>query len=363
MTPTTTTTPAASRSPVEGPIEVRSLEGTGDAATWSALADADPYATLFHRPLWQRTVSDVFGHQPISLGAFRDGKLSALLPMVQVDSLVAGRLLISIPYATFGGIIGETSAAAHLLSAAEACARQRGARGIEIRGMRVDRPGWSSAARHAVFVRNLPLHPDELDTFLPRKARAAARQARERDGLEARHDERRLSDVYALYCRSMRRLASLNYPRALFERLAAVLGSRLWVTVVERGARLVAGAVSFVHRDTVCPYFLGVDERIRSTGATNLLYRAVMERAIRAGLRRFDFGRTRVDNTGAFAFKRNQGFEPTPLESSWFAPRGGPSPQLDPSSRGFSAARRIWPHLPLFLTQPAGAWLSRSIPG
>lgn len=363
MTATTTTTPAASRPAAQAAFDVRPLDGAADEAAWAGLAMRDAAATLFHLPEWTRVIAATFGHAPLALGAFRGGALAAVLPLMRVDSLLAGRLLISMPYATVGGVIGAADARGDLAAAAEALGRACDARSVEVRGSHVERPGWTSAARHAVFVRNLPLRPDEVDGFLPRKARAAARQARERDGLEARHDERLLPAVWSLYARSMRRLASLNYPFALFRRLSETLGPRLWVTVVERGDRIAAGVVSFVHRDTVSPYFLGVDERIRSTGATNLLYRAVMERAVRAGLRRFDFGRTRVDNAGAFAFKRNQGFEPTPLETSCFVPDGGPAPRLDPGSGRFAAARRIWPHLPLCVTRPAGAWLSRSIPG
>ena len=147
--------------------------------------------------------------------------------------------------------------------------------------------------RYVTFARRLPLRVEELATYLPRKARAAVRQAQAREGLTVRHDAALLRTVWKLYARSMRRLASINYPYSFFESLVDRLGRRAWVTVVSRGERPIAGLLSFVFRDTVYPYFVGADERVRCTGASNLIYFAVMERAVRAGLRNFDFGRSR----------------------------------------------------------------------
>ena len=42
------------------------------------------------------------------------------------------------------------------------------------------------------------------------------------------------------------------------------------------------------------------------------MYREVLRRAVEAGYRRFDFGRSKA-GTGAFNFKRHWGFEPEPL--------------------------------------------------
>jgi hypothetical protein len=106
-----------------------------------------------------------------------------------------------------------------------------------------------------------------------------------------------------------------------------------------------------------------VDERIRCTGATNLLYLAVMERAVECGLRWFDFGRSRRDNAGPYAFKQNQGFEPRILGYQRYVPPGCRAPDLTPGNPRFGLARRVWPRLPLVLTSRVGAWLSRSIPG
>ena len=161
----------------------------------------------------------------------------------------------------------------------------------------------------------------------------------------------------------MRRLASLSYPFRFFRELLERLGENAWVTTVWRGRRPIAGLLSFVHRDTVMPYFVGVDERVSCTGTANLLYAAVMERAVGCGLRRFDFGRTRSDNVGPCSFKRNQGFKPVTLGYQRYVPPGREPPDLTPTNPRFALARRIWPRLPLALTRVMGSWLAKSVPG
>ena len=105
------------------------------------------------------------------------------------------------------------------------------------------------------------------------------------------------------------------------------------------------------------------DERAGCPGATNLLYYAVMQRAISGGLRRFDYGRTRKDNPGSAGFKKNQGFKPRTLGYQRYVPAGKKARDLTPTNRRFSLARRLWPWLPLPLTRYLGGWLARSIPG
>jgi hypothetical protein len=400
-------------------------------AEWAGFAQRAPRATLFHEPGWCEAVHAAFGHRPRHLLARRAGRVVGVLPLMEIRSLVAGRLLVSVPYAAAGGPIGEDARVTDALTAAAVrLAHERRAALLDLRCTDVDltpatRP-FILDSRYASFVRALPDRVEELADFLPRKARAAARQARERDGLTVRHNAGDLPAVWGLYTRSMRRLGSIGYPYRFLAELAARFSvgpasdrtwrrqsGRTWVTTVwtkDPRPRLVAGVLSFVFRDAVIPYFVGVDDRVsvfsvesaagpspvvgpvsdrssvvgpvsdrscpeaqrktgqrpvpRSpTGATNLLYLAVMERAVKAGLRRFDFGRTRRDNAGPFAFKCNQGFQPRDLHYLRYAPPGRRLPDLTPSNPRFATARRCWRHLPLSLTRALGGWLAGSFPG
>ena len=361
---TTASAPDVARELSPGECSVETVVDSAAHAEWARYVEHSPHASVFHHPCWSDAVCAAFGHRPHHYLARCDERIVGVLPLVEVRSRLAGRLLISVPYGNYGGIVADSAAAIEALAATAAeLAVKCGARVLELRSAAAQVPDFEPIEGYVGFVRDLPLHPNEMDTFLPRKARAAARHARERDGLVIQHDAALAPVVWQLYCRSMRRLASINYPYRLFAELFERMGERAWATVAWQGERPIAGTISLVFRDTVMPYIVGTDERVRSEGATNLLYWAVAERAVRSGLRRFDFGRSRADNHGSVSFKKNQGFEPRPLGYQRYVPPGRTPANLKPSNPRFALARRVWPRLPLPMTRALGACLARWIPG
>jgi len=343
---------------------VRPVDDESAVRAWARCVEGCPRASLFHHPLWCAAVEQVFGHRPRHLMALRGPQTVGVLPLMEVRSLLGGVMLVSVPYGTYGGMVGDDEqAGAALAAGAVRLAHECGARVVDLRCAEARAPGFEPVEGYLGFTRDLPLHPNDVPGFLPKRARAAARHARDRDGVTVQHDATLAPLVWQLYCRSMRRIASINYPWALFRELFARLGDRAWASVAWLGDRPVAGTISFVFRDTVMPYILGLDERVRCDGAANLLYWEVMERAVRSGLRRFDYGRSRADNAGAVGFKKNQGFEPRPLGYQRYVPPGRRAPDLKPSNPRFALARRVWRRLPLPVTRTLGAWLARSIPG
>ena len=75
------------------------------------------------------------------------------------------------------------------------------------------------------------------------------------------------------------------------------------------------------------------------------MYWEVMRRAAERGLRVFNFGRSKV-GTGAFDFKRNWGFEPTPLVYQFWLSPGQDIPDLNPLSPKFRMFVALWKRLP-----------------
>jgi len=368
------------------PIEVAEL-AAGQESVWEGYVARHPQATFFHTLAWRDAVEAAFGHQSHYLVARRDGIVTGVFPLARVASRLAGTILVSVPYGVYGGALAEDDASCEaLLCFAQGIAGRVGARWLDIRSMESLHPGLPVNERYVTFRKPLPADPAEVLANLPRKARAAARQAGERYGLRVEFGDEHLGAVWNLYSQSMRRLASPNYPRRFFEDLvertpggygkepsrppgfpqqaeASQERPGHVVQLVFQNQTPVAGLISFIYRGTLLPYFCGSDERFERFHPNNYLYLTAMQQGAALGCREFDFGRSRVDNIGSYEFKRNQGFEPTPLGYQYFVPEGGSVPDLYPTSPKVQLARRIWPRLPLAITRPLGAWLARSIPG
>lgn len=331
---------------------------------WDRYVRTHPEGTLFHLEGWRRAVQTTFRHEPMYLLATRGDDTVGVLPMFLIKSRIAGRILVSVPYAVGGGIIADDEQAAWMLfEAAVGIATDRRVRVLDMRSARAQVPGLPIDDRYVGFTRRLPDRPEDVLAWLPRKARAAARNGRDKFRLEARFGDEHSDDVWRLYTRNMRRLGSINYPRRFFHALADAFPRNHSTLAVFRDRRMVAGVLSYRFRDTLMPYFVGAAEEARRCSAANFAYLTVMQRAVAEGCRVFDFGRSRVDNAGSYDFKRFHGFEPTPLQYQHYAPPGEQQPDLSPSNPRFAFARRVWPALPLCMTRPAGAWLTRHIPG
>lgn len=334
------------------------------AADWQAYVDRHAEGTLFHGLAWKRAVERAFGHRSRYLMATRGERLVGVLPLFEVNSVLAGRLIVSVPYATYGGVLADDGeAAAALFAEAKVVAARCKARSIEMRTIRAAVPSLGIRQTHASFRKTLPGRPEDVLAEMPRKARAAARRAAERYKLTTEFDRDALCVVWRLYSRSMRRLGSPNYPYRFFEELVKATGENNVVQLVHHRGRPVAGLLTFLHRDVVMPYFAGLDEREAIYGLNNLLYAESMRWGVERGYRNYDFGRTRVDNTGSYNFKRFCGFEPRLLEYQMYVMPGCQAPDLSAGSPRWAVARQMWKTLPLPVTRPLGSWLAKSIPG
>lgn len=331
---------------------------------WEAFLEESSSSTFFHTLAWHDAVWDTFGHDPIYLMAYSGDQLEGILPLFRVRSILVGTLLVSVPYAVYGGPITRSqNACDRLIQRAKDLAQEMNAKVLDLRTQQACHSSLTDVDRYVTFQKELPDRVEEVLSGLPRKTRAAARKSRDKFGLTVAFGDEHLRTVWDLYCQSMRRLGSLNYPFAFFEKLIHETPNQHVVSIVQSQGKPVGGLITFLFRDTVLPYFSGSDRRYDQMGTNNLLYLSLMEYGVEHGYRMFDFGRSRRDNPGAYNFKKWHGFEPQPLGYQCFVPSGQSAPNLTPSNKMFNWPRRIWPRLPLGVTKVAGAWLSKSIPG
>lgn len=98
----------------------------------------------------------------------------------------------------------------------------------------------------------------------------------------------------------------------------------------------------------------------RGLAANDFMYWEVMRRACERGYRRFDFGRSKI-GTGAYAFKHNWGFEPTPLTYQFRLTAKRDMPDLNPLNPKFALFIAAWKRLPLPLANRLGPLIVKGI--
>ena len=339
------------------------LQDRRDCAAITAFVAASERAQLFHLPQWTRAVEAGCGAPGHYLVCEQGGELRGLLPLSEIRSPLFGNSMVSAGFGVGGGIVAEDFAAAEALGeAAWAMAQQRGCAGLELRGGMVPPGPWAfTEGVYADFARDLPQGEEAILLSIKKRQRAEVRRAQGfgldySEGTDAGH----LATHFGIYAASVRNLGSPVFPPRLFKAMAAEFGGDADVLTVSRDGRPLASVFSFYFRNTVFPYWGGGTEESRQWRASEAMYYELMCRASRRGCARFDFGRSKV-GTGAYAFKKNWGFEPRPLTYAVRTADGSKPRQINPMNPKYRLQVAAWKRLPLPIANRLGPLIARGL--
>ncbi len=331
----------------------RLAHGDGQAAAlWDAFVHATAEATFFHLSAWQGLFESALRHDTHYLYATSGQDVVGILPLVEVKTVFFGHTLASLPYLAYGGVVAEDPLVAKALEdAADALARRLGVAHLEMRQRVCQHDDWPRLDNYVTFRKAIEATDEANLLAIPRKQRAMVRKGI-KQGLVARFDTN-VEQFFALYAHGMHRHGTPALPRRFFEAVHRAFGDACSVLVIESAQGKALSAVfSFYFRDEVIPYYAGDDEEARDLAANDFKYWALMQDACARGLKVFDYGRSKVD-TGSYAFKKNWGFEPTPLNYEFRLYKRDTVPQNNPSNRKYRYMIEAWRRMP----RPVVNWL------
>jgi FemAB-related protein (PEP-CTERM system-associated) len=333
--------------------------GDSDQAAWDAFVLAHPAGSFFHRFAWRDLLRRVFDLAPRYLIAERDGAITGVLPLVHQKSRLFGDGLIAVPFCVEGGPLGDDESVRALDAAALAWMGEVRAPFVEYRSCKASRPDWiTKTGLYARFVRPLASDDDTNLKAIPRKQRAVVRKAMA--GTLTAGVEPGIDAHYRVYGESLRNLGTPMFPRRWFSALRAAFGADCDVVVIRDRGEPVSAVMNFYHNGTVLPYYGGGTVAARKSGANDLMYWETMRHAARRGCTAFDFGRSKA-GTGAFAFKKNWGFEPEWLEYEYYLSPGSQLPEKNPNNPKYATFIAAWKKLPLPLANFLGPFFIRGL--
>ncbi|MFZ3081464.1 FemAB family XrtA/PEP-CTERM system-associated protein [Rhodoferax ferrireducens] len=330
------------------------------AKRWDAFVMACPEATFFHRAGWQKIVQDIFHHDTYFLYAESDEGVQGVLPLGHVNSWLFGNSLAGLPFAVYGGIAAANEQVAQALEhEAQQIARRLGVAHLEWRNINPRHADWPRQDLYVTFRKEILPDDDANLLAIPRKQRAMVRKGI-KNGLVSTID----SDVarfFALYADNVRRHGTPALPRRYFQALQAEFGADCEVlTVSDPDGRALSSVLSFYFRGEVLPYYAGDFEPARELAANDFKYWELMRRACARGLKVFDYGRSKL-GTGSYAFKKNWGFEPTPLHYEYCLYKRDDVPQNNPSNARYKLLIATWRRLPLAVANWLGPFVVRNL--
>ena len=341
-------------------IERLAPQDARGATLWDAFVMAHPQATFFHRSAWQHILRDVFHHDTHYLFAHEGGRVTGVLPLAHMKSLLFGKALTSLPFAVYGGVVADDEATATALEAeAQRLAQQLQVDHLELRQLQRSHEGWPRQELYVTFRKEILAEEEANMLAIPRKQRAMVRKGI-KNGLKSEIDSG-VDRFFALYADNVHRHGTPAQSRRYFEALRQHFGDDCEVlTVTGPDGKLLSSVLSFYFRDEVLPYYAGDDWAARELAANDFKYWELMRRACARGLKTFDYGRSKV-GTGPYSFKKNWGFEPQPLHYEYRLYKHDAVPQNNPTNKKYKLMIETWRRLPLGFANWLGPFVVRSL--
>jgi FemAB-related protein (PEP-CTERM system-associated) len=287
------------------------------------------------------------------------GRIEGILPLAEIKSFLFGHALVSLPFCVYGGVAAETGRARRALdSEAVALAERLQVGHLEYRSRTRWHAEWPTKDLYVTFRKEIDRDPERNMAAIPRKQRAMVRKGI-KAGLCATIDSG-TDRLFAAYSTSVHRLGTPVFARRYFDILCEVFAGETEILTVTHGERLVASVLSFYFRNEVLPYYGGGTAVARDVAGNDFMYWELMRRAAEKGVEVFDFGRSKR-GTGAFDFKKNWGFEPTPLAYEYHLVRSSAVPDHNPLNPKYRLFIAMWQRMPLQLANWIGPHVVKNI--
>jgi len=351
------------------PLETNFSGGEFHLADPTAYPDWDrhvallPGAGFFHTAAWARVLVETHGYSPQYLVFQSGGRLTAVLPLMEIASWLTGRRGVSLPFTDAVEPLGtDAGALAQLYGEARRLAGERGWKYLEYRGGGSKLAAAAPSTRYYQHVLDLQDGEAGLFARCDEAVRRAVRKA-ERNGLKVDFstDEAALREFFELFCQTRRKHGAPPQPFRFFACIQrhVLQAGHGWIALARHEGRPVAGAIYF-HGGRHALYKFGAsDESRQHLRGNNLVMWAAIAKYAREGFASFDFGRTSLDNEGLRKFKASWGAAESTLDYWRYDLATGSFVAVADRASGTQAS--VFRMLPVPLSRLIGQWAYRHI--
>jgi len=327
---------------------------------WDEFVENTSSATFFHKAGWQEVIEKAFGHDTYFLYSEHDGKITGILPLVHIKSILFGNSLSSCAFCVYGGIIAnDEQSYAELDKKACELAEKLAVDHLEMRNRTQITPERPYKELYVTFRKELADDEEKNMLAIPRKQRAVIRKGI-KAGLVSEIDLG-IERFYQAYSESVRNLGTPVFSKKYFAILKQVFKDQCEIlTITDKNGLLIASVMSFYFKDEVSPYYGGGTAYARAVQGNDFMYWEVMRRAVAKGIKIFDYGRSK-EGTGSYRFKKHWGFEPKPLYYEFHLVKSDSIPDINPLNPKYQIFIAAWKRLPLTVSQVVGPWLAKDL--
>jgi hypothetical protein len=282
-----------------------------DIPNWEELILAFPEYSIFHSAPWSSVLSGSYNYQPLYF-TLRDGsRVSAVVPLMEVDSRLTGKRGVSLPFTdSCEPMITEQVSFDEVFEQIKKEGQKRNWNFIELRGGE----NFLGPVQpfQTFYGHTLNLDPGEKElrarfrTSTSRNMKKAF-QSGVRVSMEKKSEA--IEEYFRLHALTRKRHGLPPQPFKFFKNIFSqiIAQGKGIIALASYQQKVIAGAVFLFLKHKVIYKFGASDFKYQELRANNLVMGEALCWACREGFKDFDFGRTETDNPGLRQFKKGWG--------------------------------------------------------
>lgn len=280
---------------------------------WNEMLLESGKPSIFSSSSWARVLAESYGYEPKYFTIMKNGRLSTLVPVMDVRSFITGRRGVSLPFSDYcEPIFLNDSDKTEAMEAIKSYGKKAGWKFIEFRSADYFSSDVTCFQYYHGHTLQLSDNEEQLLSGMRDSTRRNIKKA-ERLGVKAESATSidALENFYRLNCLTRKKHGLPPQPLIFFRKIHEhVLAKNLgFVILASHGGRYVAGAVFFHFGDQAVFKYGASDMNFQELRANNLVLWEAIRRYAEKGYKTFSMGRTEQGASGLRQFKNGWGGE------------------------------------------------------
>jgi serine/alanine adding enzyme len=339
-------------------MEVYNLKKS-DEKEWDDYVMRHPDSTFYHQVGWKNVIEKSYGHKHSYLFVKEKEEILGVLPMFLMKSLFFGTKLVSVPFAPYGGAVGDCVSVENLLiGSAIEISEKENAKYMELRNNKNRESKLSSNTNYMTLILKLEKDPGSVWQRFNNKVRNSIRKSLNSE-LETYNGS--VKEFYKLYSKNMRDLGTPTHSKEFFSNVVSEFKENAEILSVRQNCKPVSAAILLYFRDIVISGWAASDREFRNFSPNNLLYWSAIKNACEKGYKFFDFGRS-IKGSGTYGFKKPWGAEEKQLQYLYYLNGIRQIPDSSQANLERQLFARVWQTLPISITNALGTKLRGNLP-
>ncbi len=284
---------------------------------WDELILANPNHSFFHSSAWAKVLHESYGYTPLYFTTLEEDRIKALIPIMEVDSLLTGKRGVSLPFTDYcEPIIDGNVRCQDFLHHVIEYGRKHGWRTLELRSGNNLLPSTPPSVTYLGHVLDLSRGESQVFSDFRDSTRRNIKKAT-KEGVEVKieHSLESVKEFYRLNGMTRREHGLPPQPFSFFKKIYDYIISKNlgMVVLASLGQKNVAGGIYFHFGGKAIYKYGASDKTFQNLRANNLVMWEAIKWYSQAGYKGLCFGRTEPENQGLIQFKSGWGTTEQPI--------------------------------------------------